>query len=146
MKTIFLSLFLLPIFAVAQVHFTNLQLSDIVLTDKKGNSTNGHPMTILLEDGKSNPDNILISTSGITIIAKFKVSSIHSRRSSTKSGSIRLEVKYQSILGDKKDNRTAEYIYYIDDERQLEAKEMFVFNNGLSPIQYTLTFKGKFSN
>jgi hypothetical protein len=86
----------------------------------------------------------LYQSSNLSITADIKVSSNNSRRSSTKSGSITLDVVYHTNYSGKKDKRTAQYIFYLDDDRSFVAKEQFVFKNGLKPRQIKLSYKGRF--
>ncbi len=109
--------------------------------EKPGDTLIGKPYDVYLKDGSRNKQNYIFRNQRILIDATFKVDLFNSRRSSTKTGSIKVTVIYRCEVDGKKDKRTSEYIFYLDDERKFTVKELFVFKNGLKSTQHTLTYK-----
>jgi hypothetical protein len=123
--------------------YIQLDITDVKVTENSSEAA-GIGGIINLKN-KSNLNNVqLYQSSNLSITADIKVSSNNSRRSSTKSGSITLDVVYHTNYSGKKDKRTAQYIFYLDDDRSFVAKEQFVFKNGLKPRQIKLSYKGRF--
>jgi hypothetical protein len=123
--------------------YIQLDITDVKVTENSS-ETAGIGGIINLKN-KSNLNNVqLYQSSNLSITADIKVSSNNSRRSSTKSGSITLDVVYHTNYSGKKDKRTAQYIFYLDDDRSFVAKEQFVFKNGLKPRQIKLSYRGRF--
>lgn len=125
--------------------YTRLNITDVVVKENNMESA-GIGGTINLKNKSKLHDVELYTSSNLTITADFKVSTNYSRRSSSKSGSITLDVVYFTDYGGKKDKRTAQYMFFLDDERRFEAKEQFVFKNGLKPRQIKLSYKGQFQD
>jgi hypothetical protein len=145
MKKVLLALFLFPLLLSAQVEYTVLEITDVVVKNQT-DSVMGVPFNIYLKDDTKNRENILINSEKLNIKANFAIASNNNKRSSTKSGSVRVTVTYYSFFNEKKDKRKTEYIFYLNNERKFEVKETFVFGNGLKATQYTLTYKGLFKD
>ena len=58
-------------------------------------------------------------------------------------GAIRIIAKYKLKKAKKKCKRESEYMFFINQDREFIVKEMFVINNGLSPIGYTLMYSAE---
>jgi|GEM_PF-1667542 hypothetical protein len=123
--------------------YITLNITDVKVTENN-NVTAGMDGTVDLKNKQKLQKISLYKSAGLSITADIKVSSNNSRRSSTKSGSVTLDVVYHSEYADgKKDKRSAQYVFYLDNDRSFVAKEQFVFKNGLKPRQVKLTFKGQ---
>jgi hypothetical protein len=142
MKQLIFLFVILPFTTFAQAEYAILKLSDILIVEKPGDTLIGKPYDVYLKDGSRNKQNYIFRNQRILIDATFKVESFNSRRSSTKTGSIKVTVIYRCEVDGKKDKRTSEYIFYLDDERKFAVKELFIFKNGLKSTQLTLTYKG----
>lgn len=77
----------------------------------------------------------------ITIDAVFKIQPIQSRRSSVKSGSIRVSVVYFLVAGNSVDKRKTERIIYLNDLVDFDFLENFVYQDGLKNKRVSLSYK-----
>jgi len=144
--TAFILCFTYACAAIAQSEdYIKLTIGDVKITENNS-VADGTGGVVDLKNKSKTRDIELYRSSGLSITANMKVSSNNSRRSSTKSGSITVDVTYYMVYGDKKDKRTAQYVFYLDDERKFTAKEQFVFKNGLKPRQIKLSYTGQFSD
>jgi len=123
---------------------TTLQISEITVVDKSGNQTSGNDVKYTLQQNKNSRNNILFKNNEVSISANFKITGYNSRRSSVKTGAVKVVINYTSTYNKKKDKRVSEYTFYLDDERKFNVKENFVFKSGIKSYGLTLTYKGTF--
>ncbi|MFN4083139.1 MAG: hypothetical protein ACK4K9_05850 [Bacteroidia bacterium] len=147
MKKILILIILLPLALLAQKQTTNLKIEDIVLTElKSGNQTMGSSLQIQMSEGITSDRYVLVNGNGVEIGVKFKISGYNSNRSSVKAGAVKVTANYDSKYNGKFDKRTAEYIFYLDNERKFEVKETFVFKDGIKSTGMKLIYKGVFTD
>lgn len=140
---IFLYFLFFPLISIGQSNYTTLLLSNIELIESNGVKSTREPFVVYLKDGERNRNNYFFENERITIQATFKVESYNSRRSSNKTGAIKVTVIYRSEFQGVRDKRTSEYLFYIDDDRKFDLKESFVFKNGLKSNRIIVTCKGE---
>lgn len=138
------------VFIVHQLPAQDANTARLNISEVKVSINNGteqiisNVATIYVTNKNTRQDIELFKNEDLQISIDIKVSSNNSRRSSTKSGAINVDVTYFTTYKGKKDKRTARYIFYIDDERKFTAKEQFVFKNGLKANQVKLTYTCQF--
>jgi hypothetical protein len=141
-KNIILLFLFFPLLAFAQ-DYAQLTISNIKVVDGTKTIENDKVVLVQLNEGKRKNDNILFAGSDITIEADIRVVAYDSKRSSSKSGAVKIKTVYFLNHGGKRDKRTTEQVFYLDDAREYQAKETFVIPNGLNSKKIVLTFKGK---
>jgi hypothetical protein len=124
--------------------YTKMHIRNVLVDFKSGESKKGNDIDLLLIDKENNKDNILYNDPKLNIIAKYKIQSYNSKRSSTKSTGVKVTITYYSNYGEEKDKRTFEKVFYLDQDRKIDVKEVFVYKNGLQPITLTLTYQIQF--
>ena len=143
MRNLIWILFLTPFLATAQANYARLNLTNIKLVVNKGDTLIIQPISIMLVKNKTNKNNILFQSGDLFLNASFEVNPERSRRSSTMNGAIRISADYKLLKAKKKCKRESEYMFFINQDREFTVKEMFVINNGLSPISYTLLYSAE---
>jgi hypothetical protein len=141
-KNIILLFLFLPLLTFSQ-DYAQLTISNIKVVTGTTTIDNDKVVLVQLKEGKRKKDNILFVGSDITIEADIRVVAYKSKRSSSKSGAVKIKAVYFLRHGGKKDKRTTEQVFYLDDAREYEAKETFVIPNGLNSKKIVLTYKGK---
>lgn len=146
MKKLFVFIAMLPFLASAQndSKTTTLKINEIVVVDKSGNQYSGSDQTFDVRQNKNTSRKVLFENNEVKIEATYKIVGYNSRRSSTKTGAVKVTVNYISTYAGKKDKRTSEYVFYLDDARKFDVKENFVYKRGIKSYGLTLTYKGVF--
>lgn len=142
MKYLLAFALLLPLGLLAQ-NYTHLKVHNTTVNINKGEAIAGNSFDIELKKGSNDRGNILYAGSDLTIEANFKIVAYNSRRSSTKTGAVKIIANYRTTYQGKKDKRTSENVFYLDDERVFSVNEKFVVKNGLYSQQITLKFNGQ---
>ncbi len=81
------------------------------------------------------------SNDELSINAFFYLRTINSKRSSVKSGSVRIEIVYYLVAGNSIDKRITERIVYLGDNVDFSFVENFVYEDGLKNKRVSLTYK-----
>jgi hypothetical protein len=142
MRNLFFFLLFISIHALGQDQ-AKLLISDVTFKTDGWSHVNPNTITVRLTDGTRENKIPFYNSSDFSLFVDFKIDAIDSRRSSVKSGSIRLKTVYHLLSGNRKDKRTTEKIIYLGDTKEYEVVENFVIFNGLNSIKLSLSYKVK---
>ena len=140
MEKLLFFLFVSPILCFGQIS-PKLFCSNIKVDggDLKFDTTDIHFVGYLEGEGRNAIK--FFSNNELSIDAIFKTKTIYSKRSSVKSGSVRVNIVYFIRFGDNFDIRRTERIIYLNDKVDLNFLENFVYVDGAKSKRITLSYK-----
>ncbi|HUM45782.1 MAG TPA: hypothetical protein PLD84_02565 [Chitinophagales bacterium] len=110
-----------------------------------GKETTSPDLTLPFEWSKDSQEFPLYKNDQFSIVAKYRLSTHKSPRSSLKSSALNVIINYYMVMNGDKDKRRSEKIFYLDQERQFNVEELFVFKEGFNNSNVKLSYTGVLS-
>ncbi len=140
----------LVLFATFIVGFVNfgssqdipLKLSDISLQIGE-NTINGEEMEIMLAEGKTSPQMVIVKSEGVSVAATFKLVKQNSRISEHKNTGIKLKINYVCMYEGQTKKEPVERMFYVNNDRKFDLDQSFYFQRGISNVKLHLKYTGE---
>lgn len=140
-KILFLLLALCCAGSILAQRFARVQVNEV--TVKSGERTfTGGAVSIPLELRDKTPAVTLFSNEEITLTVRYKLIDMKSGRSDNKASGIRFKIEYSCTYKGKTEKRQVERMFFINDKRQFDEKDAFVFNNKISNTKIAFSYTG----
>jgi hypothetical protein len=117
----------------------SLKIKDIrvVIDNKEMNSAD---ISYPFEWNKDSKEYLLYAGDNLSIVAKYKITTYKSSRSSLKNSALNVIIRYYTVMDEKKSKRRSEKIFYLDQKREFNVDELFTFKNDYNTSSVKLTY------
>ena len=116
-----------------------LKIKDIkVVIDNK--EINTADISYPFEWNKDSKEYLLYAGNNLSIVAKYKITTYKSSRSSLKNSALNVTIRYYTVMNEKKSKRRSEKIFYLDQKREFNVDELFTFKDGYNTSSVKLTY------
>lgn len=117
----------------------SLKIKDIkVVIDNK--EINTADISYPFEWNKDSKEYLLYAGNNLSIVAKYKITTYKSSRSSLKNSALNVIIRYYTVMNEKKSKRRSEKIFYLDQKREFNVDELFTFKDGYNASSVKLTY------
>ena len=118
----------------------SLKIQNIKLTID-GKEVTSPDLTLPFEWSKDSKEYQLYTGDQLSIMAKYRISTHKSSRSSVKNSALNVIINYYVTMGEEKDKRRSEKIFYLDQARQFNVEDLFTikkgYDNSIIKLNYT---------